>query len=157
MFPLDTPAACLAAVPLAIVAAGPDNILAIGRCPSQGRVVAILSSMGAGLDTMFQTVGATLGPTQVIQASPAAFWAVKRVGAGHLLWLDFRVVTSRSLISFTPTAARSLRRVFATGLFSNVLDPKPGPFVLAFIPQFIGAGAAFIESGISILALGTRR
>jgi threonine/homoserine/homoserine lactone efflux protein len=99
--------------------------------------------------------------------------------------------------------------VFATGLFSNVLNPKPGIFVLAFIPQFVseargpvyvqmlvygvifavvttvifsvlgcyaarlsgglashprattwlnfGAGATFIATGISILALGNRR
>ncbi len=96
-----------------------------------------------------------------------------------------------------------------TGLLSNVLNPKPGLFVLAFIPQFVsaqrgpvavqmlvygaifavltavifsvlgayaarlsgwlahrpratawlnyGAGATFIASGLSILALGQRR
>ena len=99
--------------------------------------------------------------------------------------------------------------MFATGLFSNVLNPKPGLFVLAFIPRFVsaargpvnvqmlvygaifavltvvifsvlgsfaarlsdwlsnrprvttwlnvGAGTTFVASGISILALGTRR
>lgn len=99
--------------------------------------------------------------------------------------------------------------MFGVGLFSNVLNPKPGLFVLAFIPQFVdaargsvpvqmlgygaifavvtalifsllgafasrlsgwlarrpratvwlnrGAGATFIASGLSILALGNRR
>ena len=118
-------------------------------------------------------------------------------------------MTSRNLISFAPSATQRLHRVFATGLFSNVLNPKPGLFVLAFIPQFVsaargpvttqmlaygaifavltavifsvlgidaarlsgwlvrrprattwlnvGAGATFIASGVSILAVGSRR
>lgn len=209
MFPIDTLAAYLAAVLLVVIAPGPDNILAIGRGLSQGRAAAVLSSIGAGLGIMFHTVAAALGLTLVIQASPAAFWAVKLVGAAYLLWLGFKALASRNLISFTPTAKQSLGRVFATGLLSNVLNPKPGLFVLAFIPQFVsaargpvhiqmlvygaifavltaiifsvlgsyaaklsgwlerrprattwlnfGAGATFIASGISILALGNRR
>lgn len=139
MFPSDILAAYLAAVLLVVVAPGPDNILAISRGLSQGRAAAILSSVGAGLGILCHTVAAALGLTLIVQASPAAFWAVKLVGAAYLLWLGFKALTSRNLISFTPTAKQSLRRVFATGLFSNVLNPKPGLFVLAFIPQFMSA------------------
>ena len=133
------PSAYLAAVLLVVVAPGPDNILAISRGLSQGRAAAILSSIGAGLGILFHTVAAALGLTLIIQASPAAFWAVKLVGAAYLLWLGFKALTTRNLISFTPTAQQSWRRVFATSLFSNVLNPKPGLFVLAFIPQFMSA------------------
>ena len=209
MFPTAILAAYLAAVLVVIMAPGPDNILAISRGLSQGRVAAILSSIGAGLGIMCHTVGAALGLTLVIQASPTAFWVVKLAGAAYLLWLGCTALASRNLISFTPAAKQSLGRVFATGLLSNVLNPKPGLFVLAFIPQFIsaargpvhvqmlvygaifavltavifsvlgscaarlsgwlerrpkattwlnfGAGATFIASGISILALGNRR
>jgi threonine/homoserine/homoserine lactone efflux protein len=209
MFPIEVLAAYLAAVLLVVMAPGPDNILAISRGLSQGRAAATLSSIGAGLGIMFHTVAAALGLTLVIQASPAAFWAVKLAGAAYLLWLGVSAFASRNLISFAPTTKQSLRRVFTTGLFSNVLNPKPGIFVLAFIPQFVsdargpvyvqmlvygaifavgtavifsvlgsyaarlsgclsrrpratrwlnfGAGASFIASGISILALGNRR
>jgi threonine/homoserine/homoserine lactone efflux protein len=208
MFPIDILVAYLAAVLLVVVSPGPDNILAIGRGLSQGRAAAVLSSIGAGLGIMLHTTAAALGLTLVIQASPVAFLAVKLVGAAYLLWLGFRALVSRNLISFTPTAQQSLPRVFATGLLSNVLNPKPGLFVLAFIPQFVsatrgpvhvqmlvygaifalltavifsvlgcyaarlsswlerrpratqwlnfGAGATFIASGVSILALGRR-
>jgi threonine/homoserine/homoserine lactone efflux protein len=209
LFPIDTLAAYLAAVLLVVMAPGPDNILAISRGLSQGRLAAILSSIGAGLGIMFHTVAAALGLTLVIQASPTAFWVVKLAGAAYLLWLGYKALTSRNLISFTPAAKQSMARVFATGLLSNVLNPKPGLFVLAFIPQFVnaargpvhiqmlvygaifavltavifsvlgsyaarlsgwlerrpkattwlnfGAGATFVASGISILALGHRR
>ena len=137
MFPTEILVAYLAAVLLVVIAPGPDNILAISRGLSQGRVAAVLSSMGAGLGILFHTVAAALGLTLVIQASPAAFWAVKLAGAAYLLWLGYKALTSRNLITFTPAARQSLRRVFATALFSNVLNPKPGLFVLAFIPQFV--------------------
>ena len=209
MFPPDILAAYLAATLLVVIAPGPDNVLAISRGLSQGRAAAALSSLGAGLGILFHTLAAALGLTLVIQASPAAFWAVKLAGAAYLLWLGFKALTSRNLISFTPAAHQRLARVFVTGLLSNVLNPKPGLFVLAFIPQFVsagrgsvstqmlvygaifaaltalifsvlgcyaarlsgwlaqrpratrwlnlGAGATFVASGISILALGQRR
>jgi threonine/homoserine/homoserine lactone efflux protein len=86
---------------------------------------------------MFHTVAATLGLALILQTSPLAFWAVKAAGAAYLLWLGYKAISSRSLISFAPTARQPLWRVFATGLFSNVLNPKPGLFVVAFIPQFV--------------------
>jgi threonine/homoserine/homoserine lactone efflux protein len=136
MFPTEILLAYLAAVLVVVMAPGPDNILAISRGPSQGRVAAALSSIGAGLGIMFHTVAAALGLALVLQASPLAFWGVKAVGATYLLWLGYKAVSSRSLISFVATARQSLRRVFATGFLSNVLNPKPGLFVVAFIPQF---------------------
>lgn len=136
MFPADILMAYLAAVLLVVVSPGPDNILAISRGLSQGRWAAALSSMGAGLGIMVHTVAAALGLALVLQTSPMAFWVVKAVGATYLLWLGYKAITSRSLISFVPAQQQSLARVFATGLLSNVLNPKPGLFVLAFIPQF---------------------
>ena len=145
MFPPDILAAYLAAVLLVVIAPGPDNILAISRGLSQGRAAATLSSIGAGLGIMFHTVAAALGLSLVVQASPAAFWAVKLVGAAYLLWLGYKAVSTRSLISFAPAARQSLPRVFATGLLSNVLNPKPGLFVLAFIPQFVSAARGSVS------------
>jgi threonine/homoserine/homoserine lactone efflux protein len=137
MIPPDVLLAYLAAVLLVVMSPGPDNILAISRGLSQGRVAAVLSSIGAGLGIMVHTTAAALGLTLLVAASPAAFWAVKIVGAAYLLWLGVKALRARNLISFAPTAKQSLAKVFATGLLSNVLNPKPGLFVLAFIPQFV--------------------
>lgn len=61
---------------------------------------------------------------------------MKGVGAAYLIWLGYKAITARNLVSFLPTQRQSLTRVFVTGLLSNVLNPKPGLFVVAFIPQF---------------------
>jgi threonine/homoserine/homoserine lactone efflux protein len=137
MFPIQVLLAYLAAVLLIVIAPGPDNILAISRGLSQGRLAAALSSIGAGLGIMVHTIAATLGLALLLQTSPIAFWVVKAVGAAYLLLLGVKAITSRSLISFEPAKQQPLRRVFATGLLSNVLNPKPGLFVVAFIPQFV--------------------
>ena len=136
MFPADVLIAYFAAVLLVIVSPGPDNILAISRGLSQGRAAGTLSAVGAGLGIMVHTLAATLGLALVLQTSPLAFLVVKVVGAGYLLWLGCKAIVGRSLISFVPAERQPLPRVFAAGLLSNVLNPKPGLFVVAFIPQF---------------------
>lgn len=136
MFPPEILLAYIAAVLLVVMSPGPDNILAVSRGLSQGRLAGALSSVGAGLGIMFHTVAAALGLAVILQTSPVAFWIVKGVGAVYLIWLGYKAITSRNLIAFLPAQTQSLTRVFATGLLSNVLNPKPGLFVVAFIPQF---------------------
>ena len=145
MFPNDILLAYLAAVMVVVIAPGPDNILAISRGLSQGWSAAAASSVGAGLGIMVHTVAATLGLALVLQTSELAFWVVKVAGAGYLLWLGVRAILSRSLISFEPAARQPLHRVFMTGLLSNVLNPKPGLFVVAFIPQFVSVTRGSVE------------
>jgi len=144
-FPTEILAAYLAAVVLVVIAPGPDNLLAISRGLSQGRAAAALSSVGAGLGIMVHTLAATLGLALVLQTSPLAFWAVKAAGAAYLIWLGYKAISARSLISFVPADRQPLWRVFATGLLSNVLNPKPGLFVVAFIPQFVSPARGQVE------------
>lgn len=72
MFPLDVFIPYTPACILLVISPGPDNLMAIGRGLSQGKLAAVVSGSSA-----------------------------------------------------------------ATGFFSAALNPKPGLFVLAFIPQFI--------------------
>ena len=139
MFPIDTLVTYVAACLIVVISPGPDNILAISRGLSQGRGAAALSAVGAGLGIMFHTVAATLGLSLILHTTPWAFWAVKAAGGAYLIWLGVRALRSRDLVSFEPSARQSMRKVFLTGLMSNVLNPKPGLFVLAFLPQFVSA------------------
>ena len=140
MFPTEILLAYVAACALVVVSPGPDNILAIGRGLSQGPLAAALSAFGAGLGILFHTLAATFGLSLIIQGSPEAFWVVKVVGAVYLLWLGYKALVAGDLISFQPSARVPLRKVLLTGVLSTVLNPKPGLFVLAFLPQFVSAG-----------------
>ena len=98
-----------------------------------------MSSLGAGLGILCHSAAATFGLALLIQTSAAAFWVVKLVGAAYLVWLGAKALLSRDLITFAPTARRPLNTIFLSGVVSNVLNPKIGLFVLAFIPQFVNA------------------
>jgi threonine/homoserine/homoserine lactone efflux protein len=129
----------LVAVLIVVISPGPDNILAIGRGLSQGPMAAVLSSIGAGLGIMVHTLAAALGLSLILQTTPWAFWVVKLVGAAYLLWIGWKALTSRNLVVLHPAAHQTKARVFLAGVLSNVLNPKPGLFVAAFIPQFVVA------------------
>lgn len=137
MFPLEVFVTYTLACLLLVISPGPDNLLAIGRGLSQGRLAATISGLSSGAGILFHVLAATFGLTLLIQTSELAFYAVKVVGAAYLIWLGVKVLRSRSLFSLEPSKKQSLKSIFSTGFLSAALNPKPGMFVLAFVPQFI--------------------
>ncbi len=122
---------------LIILSPGPDNILAIGRGLSQGPAAAITSSVGASLGLLVHVAAATFGLAVIIQTSATVFFIVKVVGAAYLIWLGINAIRARDLITFAPSERKTIKTVFLTGFLTNVLNPKPVIFILAFVPQFI--------------------
>jgi threonine/homoserine/homoserine lactone efflux protein len=131
---------------LIVLAPGPDIVLSIARGLSQGRIAATLSGVGAGTGILLHSVAAAYGLALLIQTSAIAFLAIKLVGTAYLMWLGTRALLYRNLVTFAPTARKSLPRIYLAGLMSNVLNPKIGLFVLAFIPQFVSADRGSVET-----------
>jgi threonine/homoserine/homoserine lactone efflux protein len=170
VFPINIWFAYTAACLLLVLAPGPDNLLAVGRGLSQGRIAAIVSGMASGAGILFHVATASLGLTLLMQTSAVAFWVVKFIGAGYLLWLGIKVLRSRSLISFQPTTRQSLPSIFLTGLLSALTAvgfALMGVFATAlsrFLRQRprlvnglnVGAGLTFVASGVSIAALSQK-
>lgn len=137
MFPIEVLLTYTLACLLLVISPGPDNILAIGRGLSQGKVAACVSGLASGAGILFHVMTATFGLTVLIQTSAIAFTVVKLIGAAYLIWLGIKVLRSRSLINLKPTSKQPIKAIFSTGFLSAALNPKPGLFVLAFIPQFV--------------------
>lgn len=137
MFPIEVWITYTLACLLLVISPGPDNILAIGRGLSQGKLAACFSGAASGMGILFHILTATFGLTLLIQTSELAFLIVKLIGAGYLIWLGIKVLRSRSLINLTPSEKQPLSSILTTGFLSAALNPKPGMFVLAFIPQFV--------------------
>ncbi|WP_279586681.1 LysE family translocator [Oceanimonas baumannii] len=104
---------------------------------SQGRWAAMMSGLSSGAGILFHVVAATFGLTWLIQTSEIAFYVVKLLGATYLVWLGFKVLRAKNLFSLEPVKKQSLKFIFSTGFLSAALNPKPGMFVLAFVPQFV--------------------
>ncbi len=137
MFPFEVVMPYTLACLLLVISPGPDNLLAIGRGLSQGKLAACLSGCSSGAGIMFHVMAATFGLTLLIQTSEMAFYVVKFIGAGYLIWLGLKVLRSRSLITLEPAKRQTYGSIFVTGFLSAALNPKPGMFVLAFVPQFV--------------------
>ncbi|MBW3696159.1 LysE family translocator [Vibrio sp. T187] len=137
MFPIEVVVTYTLACLLLVISPGPDNLLAIGRGLSQGKLAAVVSGASSGMGIIFHVLAATFGLTLLIQTSEMAFYVVKFVGAAYLIWLGIKVLRSKNLFSLEPAKKQSLKTIFTTGFLSAALNPKPGMFVLAFVPQFV--------------------
>lgn len=146
MFPIDIWLTYTLASILIVLAPGPDIVLSIARGLSQGRIAATLSGLGAATGILVHSVAAAYGLALLIQASAVAFLTIKLTGTAYLIWLGTRALLYRNLVTFAPTARRSLPAIYLAGLMSNVLNPKIGMFVLAFIPQFVSADRGSVET-----------
>lgn len=137
MFPVEIWLAYTIACILLVLSPGPDNLLAIGRGLSQGKIAAVVSGTSSGAGIVFHIFAATFGLTLLIQTSVFAFYIVKIIGASYLIWLGIKVIRTKRLFTLEPAKKQSLKDIFATGFLSAALNPKPGMFVLAFVPQFV--------------------
>jgi threonine/homoserine/homoserine lactone efflux protein len=81
---------------------------------------------------------------------PAAFTAVQWAGAAWLGWLGLGLLRQAwrgpalgadGASAPAPGPVRPLWLEFRTGLLTNLLNPKVALFFLAFLPQFVPAGA----------------
>ena len=153
MFPIDIWLAYTLASVLIVLAPGPDIILSIARGLSQGRLAAMVSGLGAGTGILVHSLAATFGLALLIQTSATAFLAIKLIGAAYLIWLGAKALFSRDLVSFAPTTRLRLHAIYLAGLMSNLLNPKIGLFVLAFLPQFVSVDRGPVE--IQMMTYGT--
>jgi threonine/homoserine/homoserine lactone efflux protein len=96
-----------------------------------------------------------LGLSAVLATSATAFTVVKLVGAAYILYMALGLLKSRKRDGVAmPLAAPSLplRKIFAQGFLTNVLNPKVAVFFLAFVPQFISADAP--NKALAFIVLG---
>jgi len=138
-------AALLAFVPavLAVVLApGPDTVYAVTAGLRTGRAGGLTAAVGTATGVLVHTSAAVLGLSALLRTSAVAYALVKYVGAAYLVYVGLQ--TLRDGGEFDVDAAgggRSLARTYRDAVGINVSNPKVAVFVLAFLPQFVPAGA----------------
>ena len=136
---------------------GPDIIYVSTRGVAQGRKIALLSTLGVCLGYVVHTLFAVLGLSALLQASSTAFEVVRYAGAAYRIYLGIKTLTNkRSFLD--PTVVRSSARgntyrIVLQGVLTSVLNPKGILFFMAFLPQFISAGAIAIPVQMVLLGL----
>jgi threonine/homoserine/homoserine lactone efflux protein len=134
---------------------GPDSLLIMTRSATQGWRAGSAAALGIGTGTFVHIFAAALGLSAILATSAAAFTVVKLAGAAYILYLAIGMLLSKrgdGIEKPLTIAPLPLRRIYAQGILTNVLNPKVALFFLAFVPQFIDANAP--HKALAFLILG---
>ena len=140
---------------------GPDMAYIAGRAAAGGARAGIAATLGITAGCVVHTLAAAAGVSMLLATSATAFALVKWFGAAFLLYAGVRLLVTaiRAPRIRTARAAPAVDdrasplRIFREALLINVLNPKVALFFLAFLPQFIDAGAS--HPAFAFVMLGT--
>lgn len=132
---------------------GIDMTYVITRSVGQGRQAGLAAALGIAGGSLCHTLAAALGVTALLAASQTAFLVLKYIGAAYLLYLAIQMLRSRSSGRAAHLKPQNTGRVFFEAVGVNLLNPKVGLFVLAFIPQFVDPARGSVA--IQIIILGS--
>src|SRR5215213_1312439 len=125
-----------------IVVASPGTgvLYTLAVALTQGGRASIAAAFGCTLGIVPHMLAAMLGLAAVLHTSALAFAALKWCGVLYLLYMAWQALRETGALSVDtrPAASvRSSRRVIATAILINILNPKLSIFFLAFLPQFV--------------------
>ncbi|ADU64283.1 MAG: LysE family translocator [Pseudodesulfovibrio sp.] len=142
---------------------GQDVAYIVSRSAAHGLRDGAVAALGIGTGCFVHVFAAALGLSAILATSATAFLVVKLVGAAYLVYVGAAMLLGRG--NGGPARRDSLdkasaRKVFSQGFLTNALNPKVALFFLAFLPQFVDAGAgsrpmAFLLLGVIFTFNGT--
>ncbi len=135
------------------VAPGPDNLFVLAQSAMHGRRAGLSVTLGLSTGLIGHTLAVALGLAALIHASETAFFGLKLVGAGYLLWLAWKAFSAGGgALSETGDAERiGYARLYVRGIAMNLTNPKVTLFFLAYLPQFVAPERGAIEWQIAAL------
>jgi threonine/homoserine/homoserine lactone efflux protein len=119
---------------------------------SGGPRIGVAAALGVNLGVVVNILAAAAGLSALLLAHPAAYDAIRILGAAYLAWMALQAWRSSGVV----VRARGNRGVWQAarrGFFINVSNPKTALFIFAFIPQFTDPAVGPIW--VQILILGT--
>jgi len=140
---------------LLTIAPGVDTFIVIRNVLRGGWLDGVFTSLGICTGLFFHATLSACGLSIILIHSAFLFNSVKTVGALYLVWLGiitiYNATKNHKTIEFTQHHSSfkpvEFVKSFREGILSNVLNPKPAVFYMAFLPQFIGpADSVFVKS-----------
>jgi threonine/homoserine/homoserine lactone efflux protein len=143
----------LAALAL-IVVPGPAVLYIVAQSIDHGRRAGVVSAFGVATGGLVHVVAAAIGLSALLVSSATAFTVVKVAGAAYLIGVGVLTLLRRPEDpGVEPARQRPLGRIYAQGVFVNVLNPKTALFFLAFLPQFVDPELGSVGRQIVVLGL----
>lgn len=129
---------------IVVITPGTGVLYTLAAALAGGARASMVAAVGCTLGIVPHIAAAITGLAALLHASAVAFQAVKYAGVAYLLYMAWSTVRAGGALRFEPDASgpRSDRRVIASGVLVNILNPKLSIFFLAFLPQFVGDPAS---------------
>jgi threonine/homoserine/homoserine lactone efflux protein len=141
-YPLSHWLVFLAAAFVLNLSPGPDIAFILGHTVRSGKQGGAAAMFGIWVGACCHIIFAVVGLSAIIAGSAHAFLIVKSIGVAYLGWLGVQSFRSKGRFHITDSSPRvSARRIFTQGVLIDLLNPKVAIFFLAFLPQFVVAGA----------------
>ena len=118
----------------------------------KGWRASVLAAVGCTLGIVPHIAASLAGLAALLHTSALAFQMVKYLGVAYLLYMAWSVLRDGGALEVSErNASVSPMRVITNGFLLNILNPKLSLFLLAFLPQFVPAGAT--DATAQMLAL----
>ncbi len=147
-----TISAFMGAALLLYLTPGADMMFTLASGMSGGPKAGLAAAVGIALGVLVHVTMAAAGLAALILAYPAAYDAIRYLGAAYLAvlaWQSWRTDTRLE----AQRGRANVWRAFRRGFLTNLMNPKVALFVLAFLPQFTDPAAGPVWHQILWLGL----
>jgi threonine/homoserine/homoserine lactone efflux protein len=128
------------------VTPGMDTIIILRNVLRGGKLDGYYTAFGICSGLFVHASISSLGISVILANSVVLFSYMRTAGAFYLIWLGASTIygafRNKQPILLTKKPIENMRvqplKSFREGITSNVLNPKPAIFYMAFFPQFIG-------------------
>jgi threonine/homoserine/homoserine lactone efflux protein len=160
---------------LLTVIPGLDTAFVLRTAVAHGRRPAFAAALGIATGALIWGMAAATGVSALLTASQTAYLVLRVAGAAYLVWFGGTLLRNavlrrgdvaaadesraaavdggREAAAAEPGGRARVRRAWARGVSTNLLNPKVGVFYVAMLPQFIPAGAPHLAMGAALALL----
>lgn len=125
---------------LTVITPGMDTLLVVRTSLLRGRRAGVAVVLGTTLGCLVWATAGLVGLTALLTTSRFAYDVVRILGAIYLVYLGVSALFASRQPEPEVKVASSAWSALRMGLFTNLLNPKPGVFYLSLLPQFLPAG-----------------
>lgn len=138
---------------LAVISPGPAFAVTIRNSLTYSRKTAIYTALGLGVGILVHVVNSILGLGLLISKSEAFFSIIKVVGAGYLIYLGYKSLTSKlgnrkNSKSFTQDKDLTRLAAFKMGFIINATNPKALVSFLAIFTLVVSPSTPLLVKGL---------
>jgi threonine/homoserine/homoserine lactone efflux protein len=141
---------------LLTITPGVDMALVARSALARGRRAALWTTGGIVSGLLVWAAASAVGVAALLAASATAYDALRLAGAAYLIWLGVRSIARAG----TPSPAAGCtaespggRSAYATGLVSNLANPKIVVFYSTVLPGFVPDGADVLAWSLLLAAI----